>query len=119
MFSCEFWEISKNTFFYRTPPDDCSPYGTSNKIFFYDLLFFIFDLYFLVIRQLCANINAIRLKPCACSFASKNLSERQSKAFEKSVKRARKYFPSSTSKFCILRIVERQHCVLQPFQKPH
>ena len=32
MFSCGFCEISKNTFFYKTPPDDC--FWNSNLIHF-------------------------------------------------------------------------------------
>ena len=36
--SCEFCEISKNTFFYRTPPDDCFCVNKKKKGFIFVLL---------------------------------------------------------------------------------
>ena len=79
----------------KTKGPTIDPGGTQKRFpsmnYNQNLLLFFFSVSKLTIYH------SARLKPCTCSFVSKSLWERESKALDKSVKSAPKYSSLSTA----------------------
>ena len=94
------------------------PWGTAKSISFQELYAEpVLVLCCLFFKELCINVNAEKLSPKACNFASKISCERQSKTIDKSLRSPINGFPLSAAGFHFSNIFKRQYCMLHPFLK--